>query len=587
VLPKILKNLAFQFGVVLVVLTATPLVITAVNLIGVNRTGIENATMELYSSTAEMAALEVDSFVKGKQEPARRLSTFVDVPTGALEYSTVVKLEELFKHDPSLKSVLLYDDSNREIITLTKGKATVAEPETVSTNGTLNKGFEDRTSSYFRNINGTLELVTYTHLLNGGALVIINKTGELTSAIDGHRFGRSGAVCLVDDTGLGLYRPEYDDLPNDIAGYSNFEQLKSFLKLQVYGTSEGNTADGRRALVAFAPTSDYDGGIIVHQLYNDAYYSSIMLRKNSIIGVIIGTVLAAFVAIMFSTYLTRPMRRLTTASRRVAKGDYKVRVESNRSDEIGELITTFNDMAESLEEKEELARSNVELEHFAYVASHDLQEPLRMVTTYLSFLEEGYKDRLDEDADEYIGFAVDGATRMKRLINDLLEYSRVGTKGKEFEPVDCNNVLDTVLTNLETNINETDAVMTHEKLPVVMGDDTQLGQLFQNLISNAIKFRSDEPPKIDISAEKKDNEWVFSIRDNGIGIEKQYAQRIFLLFQRLHGIDEYSGTGIGLAVCKKIVERHGGIIWVESEAGIGSTFYFTLPLRESIENEVL
>jgi PAS domain S-box-containing protein len=226
---------------------------------------------------------------------------------------------------------------------------------------------------------------------------------------------------------------------------------------------------------------------------------------------------------------------------------------------------------------EELKRSNAELEQFAYVASHDLQEPLRMVASYTQLLSRRYDARLDHDAREFMAYIVDGATRMKQLIEDLLAYSRVGTKGGEFKPVSSEAALRRALFNLRAGIEEAGAVVTHDAMPTLPADEVQLGQLLQNLIGNALKFRSASVPRIHVGVSQKEQEWQFEVRDNGIGIEPQYYERIFMVFQRLHNKGEYSGTGIGLAICKKVVERHGGRIWVESRPGQGSSFYFTLP----------
>ena len=227
----------------------------------------------------------------------------------------------------------------------------------------------------------------------------------------------------------------------------------------------------------------------------------------------------------------------------------------------------------------ELARSNRELEQFAYVASHDLQEPLRMVSSFVQLLAQRYEGQLDAEADEFIHFAVDGAHRMQALINDLLTYSRVERRGKELKPVAAEAVLERALLDLHAAIEESGAEVTHDPLPEVVADEIQLGQLLRNLVSNAIKFHGEAPPRVHVGVRERDGEWLFSVRDNGIGIDPQFADRIFMIFQRLHTREEYPGTGIGLAVCKKIVERHGGSIWVEGQPGAGSTFYFTLPIK--------
>jgi signal transduction histidine kinase/HAMP domain-containing protein len=253
--------------------------------------------------------------------------------------------------------------------------------------------------------------------------------------------------------------------------------------------------------------------------------------------------------------------------------------------EVRGVVLTFRDVTErraaqrTLEDRNrELGRSNADLEQFAYVASHDLQEPLRAVVSYLQLLERRYGAQLDERATRYIGHAVEGGHRMQNLINDLLTYSRVGRRGDDMTPVAFHDILDRALTSLQIAIEESEAVVTYEEpLPTIVADATQMLQLTQNLIGNAIKFRGEAAPRIHLSVERIDGAWRFSVRDNGIGIAPEYRDRVFVLFQRLHGRDEYAGTGIGLAVCKKIVERHGGELWVESTEGGGSTFKFTIP----------
>lgn len=256
---------------------------------------------------------------------------------------------------------------------------------------------------------------------------------------------------------------------------------------------------------------------------------------------------------------------------------------------VNQVITIIRDITEQklAEEQlahnaEELKRSNQELEQFAYIASHDLQEPLRMVSCYVKLLakrlsvEKDIHDSVNNDINDFIFFAVDGAKRMQQFINDLLEFSRVRTHGKEFKKIDCESIIKRALDNLYVMISESNATITYDPMPVIFADEFQLVQLLQNLIGNGIKYHGETPPQIHISVKKGKNDWIFSVSDNGIGIEPEYYEKIFVIFQRLHSREEYTGTGIGLALCRRIVERHHGKIWVESEKNKGSTFYFTI-----------
>ncbi len=305
----------------------------------------------------------------------------------------------------------------------------------------------------------------------------------------------------------------------------------------------------------------------------------------------------------FSDYFTDPLKAREGYQKVFEEGivrDYELEIKNKNGqitpvlynasvykDDSNNVIGVFASARDITELKEsekvlklrldELARSNKELEQFAYVSSHDLQEPLRMIASYLQLLDRKYKGKLDAKADKYINFSVDGATRMQNLIDDLLAFSRVTTQAKEFKPTDLEVIYKETLSNLELSIKENDAVISHDHLPIVQADKTQIAQVFQNLIGNAIKFQGNNKPKINISVTKEDNQWLFSVQDNGIGIDPKHSDRIFEVFKRLHKKRDYPGTGIGLAICKKIIERHGGRIWVESELGKGTIFYFTLP----------
>lgn len=341
-----------------------------------------------------------------------------------------------------------------------------------------------------------------------------------------------------------------------------------------------------RGLIAIV-VSNRVGGVIVRRLLPAAIFVPVVLGwlrlkgqqvglYDSELGValmVVSSIAIFAVLVMWSARLlnrTDIKREQAEEELRWAYSELEIKVQERTA----ELATTNSALQKRAEE---LTRSNAELEQFAYVASHDLQEPLRMVSSYTQLLARRYRGKLDDDADEFIAYAVDGATRMQTLINDLLTYSRVGTRGSEHAPTDVQRVFEVACANLRMAIEESGAEVASGELPTVIGDEIQLGQLFQNLIGNALKFRGERPIKVSVEAESRDGEWLFSVRDNGIGIEPQYAERIFLIFQRLHGKAEYAGTGIGLAVCKNIVERHGGRIWAESQPCEGSAFYFTLP----------
>ena len=288
-------------------------------------------------------------------------------------------------------------------------------------------------------------------------------------------------------------------------------------------------------------------------------------------------------------YVSKAEVRYKTKNGEIVPVSISSSVLKDTNDNIEGIVFVAQDISDYIRAEklarsaETLERSNRELQEFAYVASHDLQEPLRMVSSYVQLLKRRYGENLDSNANEFIDFAVDGAERMKKLIQDLLAFSRVGTNGEEFKTTSTQKILDEVLSNLELSIKENDVKITHDPLPDLVVDKTQIMQLFQNLITNAIKFSGDKSPEIHIDVIDNYNEWLFCFNDNGIGIDIKYADQIFVIFQRLHGMGDYPGTGIGLSIAKRIVERHGGQIWVESEPGNGSSFKFTIPKHKSSE----
>ncbi|MDO8663176.1 MAG: ATP-binding protein [Candidatus Omnitrophota bacterium] len=366
------------------------------------------------------------------------------------------------------------------------------------------------------------------------------------------------------------------------------------------GTGQFIDYRGKQVIGAFRYIPSLDWGLVAKMDTDEAFVDITNLKRLVIISLIIIFVFSAIMAFSVAQSISGPIKKLTKGAEEVGRGNLDYKVGTDLKDEIGQLSRSFDKMTQDLKKvttsrdkldrevverkkaEESLKRSNENLEQFAYVASHDLQEPLRMMASYSELLERRYKHKLDKDADEFISYIVDGAKRLQGLINDLLAYSRIGRIDKPANEFDCNLVLNRVLAGMAKTIEENKAIITHDNLPQLVGNENSFVHLFQNLIGNAIKFHAEETPYIHISAKKQDSEWVFSVKDNGIGIEPQYKERIFLIFQRLHARDKYSGTGIGLSICKKIIETQGGRIWVESETDKGSTFYFTVPVKEGV-----
>ncbi len=319
-----------------------------------------------------------------------------------------------------------------------------------------------------------------------------------------------------------------------------------------------------------------------------------VLVQVAVAGVVAAALGGVILWRALARWVLRPLDSLGGQTRRVTAGEFDRPIEPVGPPEIMTLaadtdamrrriraeLAAVEDAREQLTaQAEELARSNADLEQFAYVASHDLQEPLRKVTSFCQLLQRRYQGQLDERGDQYIEFAVDGAKRMQALINDLLAFSRVGRTTEAFEPVDCDEALDRALRNLETAIDDADAeVVRRGPLPTVEGDPSLLAALFQNVTANALKFRSDAPPHVEVTAAQHNGEWSFRMEDNGIGIDEAYAERVFVIFQRLHAKERYPGTGIGLALCKKIVEFHGGRIWIDTDVPRGTAVCWTLPV---------
>ena len=363
----------------------------------------------------------------------------------------------------------------------------------------------------------------------------------------------------------------------------------------------GDVRDLRRAFEEVRTGYDaYVGEVLVAR---DEAFDRLQLSTTLLFGAVllaVATSVAAGLVLFLALrrWVTRPLSALGAETRAVRSGELDHVVAGQGPPEIVGLAEEVEAMRRRLVEQlaaveraqrrleqqaEELRRSNRDLEQFAYVASHDLQEPLRKVSSFCQLLERRYKGQLDERADQYIEFAVDGAKRMQLLINDLLAFSRVGRMSEGFVDVELDDVLAEVLRTLSPRIEETSAEVTSDPLPVVPGERRLLAQLLQNLVGNALKFSGDEPPRVHVSALRRDDAWELAVSDQGIGIEPQYAERIFVIFQRLHPKAEYEGTGIGLALCKKIAEHHGGQMWLDTDAPAGATFRWTMPFQPPVQ----
>jgi signal transduction histidine kinase len=398
-----------------------------------------------------------------------------------------------------------------------------------------------------------------------------------------------GEVVVYDSKGVLLF--QYPGTI-DLATVSRINQdplLASALQGQTAVGESLSLADGSRQLAARVPVPGL-GWVAGANRPTREVVSPMVRSFVTVLGLMTLVVVgSAAVAVVISRRVVGDVRRLQEHAQALGRGDLDHPVRIDGISELGELALAYQEMAARRKEvegalrgtTEELARSNQDLQQFAYVASHDLQEPLRMVKGFMLLLEHQYGGKLDAKADQFIHFAVDGAERMSRLISELLAYSRVGTEGKEFSDVDCNVVFRQAMENLQALVRDSGAVVQSDPLPVVKGDPTQLAQVFQNLLANAMKFRDERPPAVHVGARESGAQWELSVRDNGIGISPAQAGRLFMMFQRLHDHSKYPGTGIGLATCKKIVERHGGKIWVQSQPGEGSTFFFTIPKAAS------
>ena len=444
-----------------------------------------------------------------------------------------------------------------------------------------------------------------------GVVYVALDLGWLTQFASRSDLPEGSTLTVIDRRGTILVRYQAPDSGKNWTGHSVTNHPIVMKQLRQGGEVQGTYTglDGMQRLYASTPLTRTGGVPDAHVFVGIPVQTAYAAANRSMIlsFVFLGIVSTLALAAAWSggdLFVLRQVNGIVTAARQMREGNLSARSGLDYGPgELGQLARSFDEMAGTIEKQMQdmrvtqaelkalneelearvlertldLKRSNEDLEQFAYVASHDLQEPLRMVSSYIQLLRQRHGDKLDSNAREYIAFALDGATRMQQLIVDLLAYSRIGREGKQSGEVDLNQALDRALANLQVAIAESQAEIVKVPMPVVRGDLTLLTQIFQNLVGNALKFRGEAKPLVEITVSPQGREWRFSVSDNGMGIAPQDFERVFVVFQRLHSRDTYSGTGIGLSVVKKIVERHGGRIWVESALGKGTTFHFTLP----------
>jgi signal transduction histidine kinase len=433
-----------------------------------------------------------------------------------------------------------------------------------------------------------------------GAVTVTLSLGFVSELLGNKENEKDATTFIISKEGMLISHPSMFEVTQNL-DYSKYDHIRTILNKK-----NGNLEfDGK--LCSYY-TTKYGWAVIIEIPIETALASIeqnkstinafIKITLNSIsyaiiIIIILAIAVCIIVAIVITNRTIQPILELTHATEKISKGNFQLQIENKSNDEIGQLSQSFNLMAQEISKKQEelmksndyvkknaqelLNRYNSDLEQFAYVTTHDLIEPLRMITSYTQLLQRRYSGNLDGDAKEFMGYITEGVQRMHKIINDLFEYSHIRTNESDFQTVDCREVIDEVLKRLETEIAESKAVITADGHAKIRAVKSNMVQVFQNLIANAIKFKSpDRPLQITLKCENQTHEWLFSVKDNGIGFDPKYSDKVFEIFKRLNKRDQYAGSGMGLAICKNIVERHGGKIWVEPVLGEGTTFYFTI-----------